>query len=95
MKVSLPVLKGYSSKDIIISGLDKLSFNFTNKEEVISKEMTEIPFLLSGGIEAVWNPNKSDLKLKLVGINKDEVLPVFGRDEGISSAIVKIFPPWQ
>jgi len=82
-------------KEIKILDLDKLSFSFVNKDQVITKDITSVPFILSGNAEAIWYPDLELLKTKLVGIRKSEVLPIFKQDKGISSAIVKIFPPWQ
>lgn len=96
IKVSLPNIKDQNElKEITIVDLDKLTFSFINKNQSITKEMDSIPFTLSGDVNAIWNPNIDILKTKLMGVYEDNVLPVFRQDPGISSALVKIFPPWQ
>jgi len=95
IKISLPDIKGDELKEIKISDLSKLSFNFTNKEQLITKDMNSVSFALSGDITAIWNPNVELLKTKLIGIHKNNVLSIFRQDPGIASALLKIFPPWQ
>lgn len=95
IKVSLPNISGNELKEITISDLGNLSFSFTNKNQLISKDLNTVSFMLSGSINAVWNPDENILKTRLLGVNKNDVLSIFKQDPGISSAIVKIFPPWQ
>lgn len=95
IKISLPNISSGELKEIIISDLSKLTFSFTNKNQLITKDMNSIYFSLSGDVDAVWNPDENILKTKLLGVYKNDVLSIFRQDPGISSAIVKIFPPWQ
>ncbi|HLP86625.1 MAG TPA: hypothetical protein VK153_01990 [Candidatus Paceibacterota bacterium] len=95
VRVSFPNIKGDELKEITISDLDELSFNFVNPNQLITKDMSSVPFYLTGNINAIWKPDIESLKLKLLGIPKNDVLSVFRQDPGISSAIVKVFPPWQ
>lgn len=95
INVSLPEVKGDELKEIKILALDKLIFNFVNKDQLITKEANTIPFFLTGNIDAMWYPNIELLKTKLIGINKDKVLSIFRQDPGIAGAIVKVFPPWK
>ncbi len=82
-------------KEITISNLDELSFDFVNPSQLITKDMNNFSFSLTGNVNAIWKPDVEILKSKLLGIHKDEVLSVFRQDPGISSAIVKVFPPWK
>jgi len=95
IKISLPDIKGDELREIKISDLSKLSFNFMNKEQPITKDMSSLSFSLTGDIDAVWNPDVELLKTKLLGAPKNNVLPIFRQDPGIASALLKIFPPWQ
>ena len=62
---------------------------------MITKDLNSIPFSLTGDVDAIWYPEINQLKNKLQGINKSDVLSIFRLDPGTSSAIVKIFPPWE
>lgn len=95
IKTSLLNIGSEEFKEIKISDLDKLTFNFTNNNQSINKEINSIPFYLSGNVNAIWYPDVEILKTKLIGVHKDEVLSIFRQDPGIASALVKIFPPWQ
>lgn len=95
IKISLPDISGNELKEITISDLNKFSFNFVDKNQLITKDMSSVSFLLSGDVDAIWNPDKNVLKTKLLGINKNEILSIFKQDPGIASALVKIFPPWR
>lgn len=95
IKVSLSEIKKEEMDEIKILDLDKLVFNFTNENQLITKDLNTVSFSLTGDIDALWVPDVEILKSKLVGVHKDNVLAVFRQDPGISSALVKIFPPWQ
>ncbi len=95
IKISLPNIKSDETKEIKISDLNNLAFNFTNKDQLITKDISSVSFALSGDINAIWNPDVELLKTKLTGINKNDVSSIFRQDHGIASALVKIFPPWQ
>jgi hypothetical protein len=95
MKVSLPQITGSELKEINIYDISKLTFNFTNKDQVITKDMSSVSFYLSGDLDVVWNPDAELLKTKLLGMDKLNAPSVFIQDPGISSAIVKVFPGWQ
>lgn len=94
-KISLPNISASELNEISISDLSKLTFGFTNNNQVITKDTDSISFSLSGNVDAVWNPDLNALRAKLPGISKEAVLSIFSQDPGISSALVKIFPPWQ
>ncbi len=93
--VSLPEIKGDELNEISILNLDKLVFNFNDKNQLITKDINSISFSFTGGVDALWTPDIESLKIKLLGVHKNKVLEVFRQDPGISSALVKIFPPWQ
>jgi hypothetical protein len=82
-------------KEISIFDLENLSVNFNDESQIISKETTSIPLKVNGAVNLVWTPNTEILKLKLLGVSKNEVLPILRQDKGISSASVNIFPPWN
>ena len=95
IKISIPNITGDESKEIKISDLNKFVFNFTDANQVIMKEMTTVSFSLTGSVNAIWSPDVDVLKTKLLGVDKNKVLPVFREDKGIASALVKIFPSWK
>lgn len=95
IKISLPNISKDELEEIKITDLDELSFNFTDKDQVINKDMSTLSFTLGGSIDAVWNPRVDILKSKLLGIHKNNAVAIFKEDPGISSAIVEIFPPWK
>jgi hypothetical protein len=95
LKTSLNGVSKEELQEIKISDLNNLSFNFVNNNQIISKDVENIMFYLNGKIEAIWVPDIEILKTKLQGVKKVDVLQIFRQDKGISSALVKIFPPWQ
>ncbi len=95
IKVSLPEITKEEINEIKILDLNKLVFNFSNVNQLITKDLNTISFSLTGDIEALWVPNTEILKSKLLGVHKDNVLAIFRQDPGISSALVKLVPPWQ
>ncbi|MCX6754858.1 MAG: hypothetical protein NTU81_03465 [Candidatus Nomurabacteria bacterium] len=95
IKISLSQITGVELKEINISDLSKLTFNFINKDQVISKDISSVSFYLSGSLDAMWNPDVELLKTKLIGINKGNAPSIFRQDPGVSSALINIFPIWQ
>lgn len=95
IKISLPGVSEGELKEIKILNLDNFLFNFANKDQLITKDMGTISFSLTGNGDVLWIPDIEILKTKLAGIHKDQVLNIFRQDPGISSALVKLFPPWQ
>lgn len=95
IKISLPNADNEELKEIGISDLNKLSFSFVNKDQLITKDVETLSFYLTGEINAIWKPNIEVIKSKLIGINKGDVLPIFKQDKGIASALVKLFPAWK
>lgn len=94
-RISLPDVSKDELKEISIFDLEKLAVNFSDKSQVISKETISIPLKVKGAVNLVWTPNTEILKSKLLGAHKNEVLSILRQDKGISSASVKIFPPWN
>jgi len=95
LKTSLKDIKGEELKEINISNLNNLSFSFLNKDELITKDTETISFYLNGEVDAVWSPDIEKLKMKLLGIKKDNTMHIFKEDNGIDSASVVVFPFWQ
>ena len=96
IKTSLPnVSRDDELKEIKIPDVSDLSFSFVDKNQLITKEMETVSFLLKGNVDAIWNPDTEALKTKLVGVHKNNVTSIFKQDPGISSAVVKITPLWQ
>ena len=95
IKRILPKIKDKEIKEIKLSGVEELDFNFLNKEESISKEKNNFEFILKGEVLFVWEPDFDSLKLKLLNIHKSEVSSVLKNETGIISASVKVFPPWS
>jgi len=95
IKSSLPDTSINELKEIRISDISKLSFNFANQNQMINKDTKSILFTLMGDMEMIWQPDISTIKSNLLGIPKESIQSIFKQDPGIDSASIKIFPPWQ
>ena len=93
--VSLTDVTDKEKPEIQISNLSNLTFGFLDKNQVITKDTNTLSFYFDGEVEAVWFPDLEGLKGQLIGVHKDEVMPIFRQDRGITRATVKIFPPWK
>lgn len=91
----LPDITKEERSEIINPDLSLLSFNFTNKDQVITKETESFDFELTGNVVMNWKPEIGKLKDRVVGKSKDEVLSIFKDDPGISKASVTIIPFWS
>jgi len=95
IKTSLPDILGSELLEVKIPDMSKFIFSFTDKDQLITKDMDTVSFTLTGDTDAIWTPDIELLKTKLQGVNYNAVLPIFREDKGIAQALVKIFPPWQ
>jgi len=91
----LPDIKKEERSEIVDPDLSLLSFNFTNKDQVINKETESFDFELTGNVVMNWKPKIGELKDQVVGKSKEEVLSIFKNDPGISKASVRIIPFWS
>jgi len=91
----LPDISSVERKEIAEPDLSSLSFAFTDKAQIINKEMDNFEFQLKGNLSVNWNPNTDQLKNQLIGKNKNEIANIFKQDPGISSASVSIMPFWS
>ncbi len=95
IKLSLPDVTKDELKEINIFDLEKLSLSFSDKDQTVTKETTSVSLRANGKVDLVWTPNVEMLKSKLLGKQKNEVLPILSQDKGLAAASVKIFPPWN
>ncbi len=90
----LPDINRAEKKEILEPDLSSLSFNFTDKNFIINKEVESFEFELKGNLTLDWNPDVNKLQTSLVGKNKADIPNIFKQDPGITSASVKIIPFW-
>lgn len=95
LKKLLPEVKKDEIEKVSLYGSRELSFGFSNTNQIINKDLTNFDFTLTGDIKLIWNPNVSALKNNLLGASKKNLASIFAKDEGISDASVKVFPPWK
>jgi hypothetical protein len=95
IKSLIPKISDLELNEIKTPDISKLSFKFSNENQIITKDIQSVSFMLNDKFEAIWNPNIETLKLNLTGVNKINIPAIFKKDPGITSASVSIFPPWQ
>lgn len=95
IKKLLPSIRENERSEIKNLNLSSLSFNFTDKSQTISKDITNFDFELTGNLFVEWKPDLELLKKSLVGKHKNEVNTIFKQDPGIVSAKVSIIPFWS
>ena len=91
----IPDISKDEKSEIIEPDLSVLVFNFENKDQNITKDLESFDFQLKGNISLNWAPRVDQLKKLLIDKNKNEVLPIFKQDPGISTAGVSIIPFWS
>jgi len=95
IKSLLPNISDSELAEIKTPDISNLVFNFTNQDLIINKDLKSVSFNLTGTANFIWNPSIENLKTNLMGISKNNILPIFKQDPGIVTASVNIFPPWQ
>ncbi|MFA6392530.1 MAG: hypothetical protein WCW54_00370 [Candidatus Paceibacterota bacterium] len=91
----LPNISPKERSEILNPDLSLLSFNFVNKDQVVSKDIDSFDFELTGSLPLDWKPDVLELKDVLVGKKKVEIPDILKQDPGISSASIRIFPLWS
>lgn len=94
-KELLPEISSEELLFVNIIGTEDLIFNFTQKDQDISKDLNSTKFTLTGELDFVWEPKIIELKNKLTGASRESLVSIFEEDPGIGDAFVKIFPPWK
>lgn len=95
IKNLLPKITPAELKQITITDLSKLTFAFVDKNQFVNKELESVIFSLTGQVDLVWKPNTEEIKNKIVGLAKDNIKAIFDSETGISSANLKMMPPWK
>src|SRR3989339_231902 len=91
----LPNIGDKERQEIKQPNLSDLSFNFTDKEQIVGKDINNFNFELTGNLPLNWKPDIEALKGELVAKNKNNVAEIFKLDPAIVSASVKIIPFWS
>lgn len=91
----LPKIPPKELDTIKILNLGKLKFNFTDKHQVIDKNITTVSFKLTGKADLVWETDISKLKENLLGLSKNNIVSILKSYPGILNTRIHIFPPWS
>lgn len=91
----LPDIGDKERREIQEPNISDLSFNFTNKDQVVGKDIENFDFELTGNLPMNWKPDVEALKGELVAKNKNNISEIFKQDPAIVSAGVKIIPFWS
>lgn len=91
----LPDISKKERSEIKQPDVSTLTFNFSDPNQAISKDMTSFDFKLTGALPVYWKPYTEEIKTTLLNKNKTEVPSIFKQDPGIVSAVVKIIPFWS
>ncbi|MFA6089706.1 MAG: hypothetical protein WC755_07640, partial [Candidatus Woesearchaeota archaeon] len=84
----LPDISNKERLEIIEPELSVLTFNFSNANQIVAKDIESFDFELTGNLSVKWNPYVEELKNLLISQDKNNVTPLFKKDPGISSASV-------
>lgn len=95
VKSLLPSITAKELEEVSIPDISKLTFNFKNSGQLISKDLKQVDFNLTGPINAIWAPDVATLQTSILGVKKADLIQIFKTDPGITSATARIFPPWQ
>jgi len=90
----LPKISNKEFNEIQVLNLDNLKFNFSVKDQPITKDLISVSFTLTGTLNFIWNIDPFLIQSKLAGVPKESVEALLKEDPGIKNAIVKLFPPW-
>lgn len=91
----IPNIEDGDLDSVSISGINNLSFNFSDTDQDLTKNLNYLNFNLSGDLLFTWNPDINKLLTRLIGLPKENLVNIFREDTSIDNATVKIFPPWK
>jgi len=91
----LPTISPFEHSEINLPDITNLTFAFSTPNQPITKDIQTISFTLSGSETFDWSPNVPTLTSSLVGAPYKNVSTILAHDPGITSASVKVFPPWK
>jgi hypothetical protein len=90
-----PSLESREYSEIKIPDLSVFSFNFSDKNQQITKDMTSLSFTLTGKTTMVWHPDLNLLKNTVKGINIKDLDSTAKNDPGVAQISAKFRFPWQ
>lgn len=81
--------------EIVVADMSKFALKLSDKNKIISKDLNELSFVITGSSTLQWNPDLEDLKRSVLGITKSELNNTTKRDPGILNATVDFLLPFQ
>ena len=90
-----PSLNNREYSEIMIPDLSVFAFSFTDKDQQITKDMTDLSFNLTGKTTMIWHPELEKIRSMLVGINIKEVENTAKNDPGVAQISAQFRFPWQ
>jgi hypothetical protein len=90
-----PNLDNREYAEMEIPDLSVFSFNFTDKNQAITKDLNVLSFNLTGKTIMTWNPDLNLFKATIQGININDLDSTAKRDPGIAEISAKFRFPWQ
>lgn len=93
--VAANTIARFDGGDVMIPGIEKLSFAFLNKADVHPESATRIEFTLRGNPQVVWRFDAEHLRDDLAGKTKRMINTALSGYPGIEKAEVIIRPFWK
>jgi hypothetical protein len=100
-KIAEDNIEKYDGSDVYIPNIRDLIFslstqmNFSNKDDTMLKNITNINFNLSGSAKIIWKIDENKILTDLLGKSKKDFNKILLQYNNISSAILTLNPAWK
>ncbi|MFA7191830.1 MAG: hypothetical protein WC089_00825 [Candidatus Paceibacterota bacterium] len=81
--------------EIHVADMSKFTLKLADKNKLISKDLNELTFVITGSSTLQWSPDLEDLKRSVLGIAKSDLNNTTRIDPGILNATVDFLLPFQ
>lgn len=93
-KIAKDNIEKYDNSEVYIPNIKDLTFALSDKGNIVFDSVKNINFVLSGPVKIVWKLDINKFTMDLLGKPKKDFNQLLSQYPSISSALVKLSPPW-
>ncbi|MFA5931799.1 MAG: hypothetical protein WC793_00260 [Candidatus Paceibacterota bacterium] len=93
-KIAKDNIEKYDNSEVYIPNIKSLNFSLSDKGNIVFDSVKNINFTLSGPTKIVWKLDINKFTTDLLGKPKKDFNQLLSEYPSISSALVKLSPPW-
>ncbi|MBP6931414.1 MAG: hypothetical protein KBD48_00040 [Candidatus Pacebacteria bacterium] len=90
-----PNIKDSEYSEISVENMDSFILKLSDKNKIISKDMNEVSFSLTGGSVLIWSPDIDQIRQSILGLDVKDLGQKTQEDPGVVGSSVEFLLPFQ